>query len=574
MRDAEHLYSLNVFRSGRGGTNDWREAGLPLLRTMPVFTAIVPFGALGGPVDAGAYVGPGIAQLAEPGFFEMLGVTARLGRLFAPSETMSSGVVVVSDEFWRRYYGNRSSLAGVTLTFDGATYRVVGVLPHGFEYEDFDRIVLPASPNVKHMFAGDQFFARAKPGVDERQVVRAMSTIRAELERRYGTDQTVFHEYASSLAPHPLDLRTIDLAMVGAAAFILIIACANVAALLMARGVANRRDLALRLALGAGRVDLLRDVVAEVAILAGVGGCVGLIVALAATGALRAAMPPEMSWHGFVEPHWNPRVFAGMLGAVIVAIAIAAAAPAWFVTRIAPAEPLKEGSGTTTGRPTKRFQLLVVAELSLSLVLLIGASLVARSVSQVSSFDFGYAARSITEVRAAIRVVQHVRVFAPNDSTNPRRFGIVEMSASDLVAIVAKLRKQPGIRDGAWVTEDAAEYNAVSSDETHVADSILFHPGVYNVGPGFMATLGLPIVAGRDFVDGDRDSSGAAILDQASARRLFPNGDAVGRMIKLGPPLSKTAPWIPVVGIARNALHQLARITRHGGANVHLREPP
>ena len=551
IRDPEHLYDVLLVGAGTTAAAPTVDELRALLVRTGLVERVMPMTGRNGATEAGAFIGTSQAEIMPPGTLEMMGIHARLGRLFRPDETSESGVILVSDEFWRRYYNNRTLDSTATLLFGGATYRIVGVLEPGHDVP----FVLPMGAPP----ARARLVARLHPGATDTALKAALAAIAPALRQRYGASRRPFHFLAFSFVPSTYGLGFTQIALIASAVFILVIACANVSALMLARGVTRRRDQALQLALGAGRADLLRDLVAEVVILAFIGGAIGLLLASGATGALRALTPAadELRWQGFADPRWNPRVFAGMFGAVVAAVALAALAPAWYVSRIAPAEPLKDSSANTTGRPKKRFQLLVVAELALALTMLVGASLLARVVARVSSFDFGYAARSVYQVTSPLRVVGTKHVYAPTDTANQQHRGYVEIDANDLVSMVARLKAVPGVRDAAWVADDDPERDAISSDETEVADSIIYRARLFDVGPGFFATLGLPLVAGRDFVDGDRDSSGAAILDQVSARRLFPNGDALGRMVKLGPPLSKTAPWIRVVGIVRDAQHVL-----------------
>jgi hypothetical protein len=237
-----------------------------------------------------------------------------------------------------------------------------------------------------------------------------------------------------------------------------------------------------------------------------------------------------------------------------VCIALSALGPALYAARIAPAEPLKDGSGTTTGRAGSRFKLLVVGELALAMILLFGASLIGKTAHNVANFDFGYEARNIGEVRGGLGAVTKLTRPVPPESIG-KAFRYPEILRADLDVIAARLRAHPDVRDASWYTSGGAQKDVVVSTATTVLDSIVYKPRILITGPAFLRTLGVPLVEGRDFIEGDAERGGA-ILDERAARRLFPAGGALEGRIKLGPADSKM-PWIPVLGVAQNASIEL-----------------
>jgi predicted permease len=561
IRDVGQMYAVWEYGFGTGNRRPPPEDVLAAFRSTGIFDAVVTRSSRSGQVEVGSGLVASTFLLAGRDYFDVFGVRPRLGRLFTPGETFESGVAIVDDEFWHRYLGNPPTIGNATFTYEGRVYRIVGVVGREWgRYRSGMRssspIWLPPVAATAGLRLNVAYAARLKKSISIENAHKVMESLAKRWIAQYGAGRPPFRVDLMSLRPNPLDMGEFHYAMIGAAIFILVIASANVSALMLARSVANRRDQALRLALGARPRDLFVDVTAEVGLIATVGATVGVVVAFVAMGIMTAVTPPEVTWLGFARINWNPRVFIGLFGITFVCIGLSTMFPAWYVTRIAPAEPLKESSGTTTGRAGSRFKLLVVGELALAMVLLLGASLISKTAHNVATFDFGYEARNVNRIVSGVAVVSTLTPPAKQDSL--RRIGRrqVEILARDLDAVVDGLRATPDIRDAAWFASDAADRSIVVSQATIVLDSMLSNPDLFNVGPGFFRTLGLPIVEGRDFTEGDRTESGAAILDQLSARRLFPDGSAVGRMIKLGYAQS-TAPWIPVVGVARNAIHEL-----------------
>jgi predicted permease len=557
VKDAHHTYQVVQVGVGTGNRRPAPEDVSAALRSSGLFDAIATVNYRSGQIE----IGPGVVgadiMLANRDFFDISGFVPRLGRVFAPGESLESGVAIVGDQFWRRYFNNAASINGATFTFENRVYRVVGVSDGGWEQVNAG-VWVPRPLSSDGRRIRETHIARLKPGYTRKNADAVLTQIAARWVTQLGVSRWRIRFYVSSLEPDPLRLQGFQKAMIGAALFILLIGSANVSALMLAHSVVKRRDHALRLALGAKRADLMRDVTAELVILTAAGAIAGIVIAYAAMGLMTALTPPELGWLGFTKPNWNPRVFTGLLVAMISCVTFASMLPAWYVTRIAPAEPLKESSGTTTGRAGSRFQLFVIGELALSMILLFGASLISKAAFKVAAFDFGYEARNVTAVSSNTAVVGKLSPPIPPDSlvaTNGRR-AHTEIVAADLDRIVDRLRALREVRDAAWFAIDGADRGIVISQSSILTDSMLFNPPIYNVGPGFLRTLGIPVVAGRDFTEGDRAGRGSIILDRRAAARLFPDGSAIGRLVKLGRAQSPE-PWLPVVGVAGNAVHHL-----------------
>ena len=365
VRDVDRLYT--VWIPGDGAISQpTGDHVAELVRQVPSFDGVAMGDDRYGALSVGDMGGMTRGIAVEPDYFKVLGLTPRLGRLFAPDETEDAGVAVVSDVTWKLFFGNRPQIGNAAITFEGKPYSVVGVLPGGLERMTGASFWLP---RPHHLPRYTWYTARLKPGVTAAQAKADLEAVPNRLLVEFGTGRRAFNASFRSAKPDPMRLREYRGAMIGAAGCILLIACANVAALMLARGVVKRRDQALRLSLGATRGNLLTTVAAEVAILAFAGGVAGILLTSWTMHMLVAAVPSDSGWvmASGIEPHWNWRVFAESLGAMIAAVALAASLPAWYSSRIAPNEPLKESSGTTTGRAGSRFKVLVVAEIAISM---------------------------------------------------------------------------------------------------------------------------------------------------------------------------------------------------------------
>jgi ABC-type antimicrobial peptide transport system permease subunit len=292
---------------------------------------------------------------------------------------------------------------------------------------------------------------------------------------------------------------------------------------------------------------VIADVASEVALIATGGAIAAVLIGDWSMRILAAVTPADLPWLGFREPHWSPWVFAGLFGVVMLVVGVASIVPAVFVSRIAPIEQLKDNSGTTTGRPRRTFQLLVVSELALSLILLFGAVLVAKSADRVAEFDFGYEPRGLTVVAAQARVRNGTEPLASSRAGGQRIVPVVTFSQVD--DIVTRLRREPGVRDVSWAASANTRFPVVSDETRQLLGDVRMY-----AGPGLLATLGLRLLEGRDFIETDRLGSGAVILDEIAARRLFPNATAVGHMVKFGPARSRER-LMRVVGVVRSAIH-------------------
>lgn len=471
------------------------------------------------------------------GYFDLLGIRPRLGRLPTAAERGTAGVAVVSDELWRRSFGNLRSIGPATIAVEGRPYRVVAVLPPRASSRGGEVWIAEEKPDAEASVV-----VRLRPGVTEEQMNPHLEAFAGRLTREYAASgERAFQARLRSLRVDPLELKDFHRAMIGAAIAVLLIACANIAALMLARGNVRMGEYALQMALGATQWELARQVVVEVVTLALIGAITGAVVAAWSVALISGAMPEQMTWMGFAQPQWSVRVFAQSAAAVFAAVAVAGGYPAWRASRIDPAGPLKDGTGGYTGRRATRFRLLVMAELAMAMTLLVSASLMTKSVYKMSRYAWGYDAHGLLQVN----------YWWGRDTSWTATRRATER------ALLDRLRAGPEVRSAARLAGCGAV--VVISDRSAEGGSVLNQPRCWNVSAAFFGTIGIPVVEGRDFSDADAvgsasdspTSGGAAILDEKTARRLFPHESAVGRLVKLGA-LSSAHPWLRVVGVVRN----------------------
>lgn len=477
-------------------------------------------------------------QRITPELTSILGVEPVRGRFFSTRDAATdASVVVLSWEAWRRMFPGRESLDGASLLLDGRGYAVVGILPRGITSPLWGGIYLPL--DTARLATGTESgttIVELRPGVTLARANAALASVARRLTTVYHAEDNPFTVDLRTLRPDPMRLRDFHWAMAGAALAVLLIACANLANLMLARGITRRRELALRLALGASRRTLVRQMVIEAAVLALGGAAAGALLAWWGGAIVAARVPPEMEWIGILAPHLSWRVFAFGLAATALTVLLFGLLPAVRASDVDVSEPLKDGAGTTTGRMRGRYSALVVAEVALSLVLLMAAGLLTRAAARLTFFDFGYDAQRLWRVDPGL----------PWRTTMPGREAIALYAG-----LLDRLRHIEGIRDAAWGHGMAVTGDMVTSEGADGARRQLLVRGVLAVSPGFLRTKGVGIVRGRDFLDGDALATGGVIVDELAARRLWPRGaDPVGRMLKLGDAESG-ARWLPVLGVAR-----------------------
>ncbi|MDQ3997612.1 MAG: ABC transporter permease, partial [Gemmatimonadota bacterium] len=488
------------------------------------------------------------AEMVSASYFRMLGVTAQLGRTFSSAEDSipdANPVVVISDAMWRSRFSGEPTVVGRTLTLNDRPFTVVGVMRPGFKGISFDTDVwfpammarangAPQDMTQRRDRWLDPAIGRLRDGVTLEQAQRDMNRVAAQIGRD-------FPESNSDRGVQLLELRdgylgttrTLVLALFGAVGLFLLIACANVVGLQLVRAAGRRREIALRMAIGANRGRLVQQLVAEGLTLAIAGAVVGLAVAHWGLAGLTALTPD-----GVLPNYARPTIDLVAFGfALVVALAcgvLFGLVPALRASSFDLVGSLKEGArGSANGFGGRRLggqQLLVVGETAVALVLLVGAGLMVRSLQRQLAVDPGFDPQGVLRARLAL----------PQQYMPERRRQLVEQLRIRLGAI-------PSVR-GVAVGSDLPLSGSRSAAFVFVPDvNDRFRYYRHFVAPEYFAALGIRLVRGRTLTAADRDTaSRVAIISEATARRIWRGADPVGRRVRLG---DADGPEVTIVGV-------------------------
>jgi predicted permease len=484
--------------------------------------------------------------------FDLLGVSAPLGRTFVPDDDRAgTHVVLLSYSLWQRRFGSDPGVIGRALTLNGESYTVIGVMPQfvqlpGFENRN-DQLWVPiAFPPDEAAQRGNHFLeviARLKPGVTLKQAQVEMETIAARLAQQYPAYNTRTGAVVVPLHEQVVgDIKPALLVLLGAVAFVLLIACANVANLLLARAAVRQKEIALRLALGASRSRLARQFLTESVLLALFGAGFGLLLALAGIRMLRTFVPATISQVETISINGSVLIFTAVV-AVLTGIAFGLA-PAIHGSHINLNDTLKEGGRDSTGgsKGNRARGLLVIVEVAVSFVLLIGAGLLINSFFHLRNLDTGFRADHLLTMKVDLSEVKY--------PDRDRRTVFFD-------EVIRRVRALPGVQSAAVAGNLPLTYNGDS-----MAISVEGIPDpppdqradvVFRViGPDYFGTMGIPIISGRDFTDQDKaDSKDAVVISEKAAQNFWPGQNPIGKRLKPGSSTSNT-PWREVIGIVKD----------------------
>jgi putative ABC transport system permease protein len=467
------------------------------------------------------------------GFFDVLRVRPILGRPFRAdeNETGKHKVTVLSHGLWVRRFGGDSNVVGRTVALDGAPFTVVGVMPAGFSYPDARDLWVPLEYDevfrVKNRGAWYlHVIGRLKPGVSAVAASADVAAIAAQLAKEYPRSNT---DLAMSVAPlHGWIVdrsKTALLLLLGAVGFVLLIACANVANLTLARAATREGELAVRAALGAGRGRLVRQLLTESAVVALAGGVLGLVVAAWGSDALVRLEPDGVPRLAEVAVNLHVVMFTALVS--MLTGLLVGSLPAWQITRGVLVGALREGGrGALSGRRGTRVRSsLVVAELALAVVLLAGAGLLVNSFIRLQRVNPGFQAGDAVTFRLALPEASY--------DTRARRIEFYDRA-------LAQLRALPGVRTVGGIMGlplSGLRFNLSFDIEGRPPAAPGQEPSmeVRVATPDYFKALGIPLVRGRLFTDTDRfESPQVVLLSEAAARQYFPGENPLGRRIVLG----------------------------------------
>jgi putative ABC transport system permease protein len=486
--------------------------------------------------------------------FPLLGAEASLGRRFVPEENQPGrdGVVVLSDALWQRRFGGDRNVTGKTITLDGALFTVAGVMPPGFEINIRTTtavdlwLPIAVRPDPSRTAGTLQLLARLKPGVSLAQASANMKTVAAALEREYHPYRGPHGEDAGyGVTVIPLrdqlfgGMRQGLQVLLGAVGLVLIIACANVANLLLAKAAARRKEIAIRQVLGAGRPRLLLQMLMESMPLALLSGCLGLILAYWTIDILVALSPGDLS-HVRIGIDGRVLGFTLLLSlgtGLFFGLAPAAPGPGLGLN-----ESLKEaGRGSSAGSYRSRLRRgLMVAEVALSLVLAIGAGLLIKSFARLQHVNPGF---------------NPERLLTAQISLPESKYREKHVVAGFYGKLLERMRVVPGITPASISSRlplTGGRGGDPFSIEGRPYDPASRTPQVVNyqvIGPDYFRTMQIPLLAGRGFADQDIDGTApVAIVNDTMARGFWSNQNPIGKRIMLGAP-RPGAPWLTIVGV-------------------------
>lgn len=489
----------------------------------------------------------------SPGFFELLGVRPLLGRTFLPGEDVVNGpaVVMLSYEAWRSQFGARDNVIGSTVRFNDKPYEIVGVLPEGFTIQRGRTPApfwIPAGQNAGDVGKRNHSFraiGRLKPAVSlERATVETNQLLNAgDAESTRGVRITDF------IRDETRDVRAPLLILLGAVGLLLLIACVNVATLLLGEATTRDLELSARIALGATRGRIVRQLLTESVLLAAVGSTLGVVLAWWGTKAIVALAPDRIP--GIRGVHVDLRVLGAALAATAATGILFGLAPALSFS--GDTNALLRTGKTVRGRGSLQ-RAMIAAELALSVVLLIGAGLLTRSLWRLSAVDPGFRADHLLMVEMSGRG-QYWK-----DTTRNLAFFAQASPA---------IRAVPGVTDVSLATTPPFNGGTSSSSyllqgETEAAIAAHKHEALQRtVAANYFSLMGIPLLSGRAFNDDDRlGAAPVAVISEAAARRDFPNESAIGKQVR------HQGVWRTIVGVVRDV--KITRLSADDQASIYV----
>ena len=480
-------------------------------------------------------------------FFHVLGVSPALGRGFTDEDDRPAAVpaVIASDGYWRAQLGADPAVIGRTLKLDGLEHTIVGVMPRDFQYvRPYDLFTsmgsVAASANLIDRGNHNGFYAlgRLKPGVSLEAADRELKTIAAALEREYPNTNSAVGVRAELLADRLVaDIRLTLLVLLGAVGFLLLIACVNVANLLIARGASRQHELAVRAALGGGRARLASQMLVESTVVSVAGGVLGVGVAAWLLRGLVAVAPEGTP--RILEVHLDAAALLFALGAATICGVVFGALPAFQASGVHGQQALVRGRGTGFASRSHRLRRgLMVVETALALVLLTGAGLMMRTLQELTQVETGFRPDHLLTTRFTL---------AGDEWTPEKRLPFY----ADLLS---RLRALPGVTNAAFAFSlpiDGSNWNSIFivADKPVPPRAQLPSAAFTPVSSGYFETMGMRLVRGRFFDATETPTSAkVTVVNESLARRLWPGEEAVGKRLKQGWPETPSA-WREVVGV-------------------------
>jgi len=494
--------------------------------------------------------------LVTANFLDTTGIKPIMGRSFSPEENQpgKDQVAIITHSLWQRRFGGDTNILNKTITINSVVRTVVGVMPERFNYPKGAEVYAPLqlTPELMKNRGGHGYYVigRLKSSASTQSAQAEIDNIMARLEQQFpetnkGWSATVFPIVADTVRMYDTALWV----MMAAVGFVLLIACANVANLMLARASGRQKEIAVRTALGASRWRIVRQLLTESVIVALVGGALGILIGFWGVDALRAANPGEAAKYapGWYQLGINSTVLLFTLGLSVVSGIVFGLAPALQMSKLNLNDSLKEGTRGTTGTSHRLRSSLVVFEVALSLVLLVGAGLLTRSFLSLVRTDPGFNPDNVLTMNLVLPIAKY--------KDEPAR-------AAFYNDLVQRVKAQPGVESAAFVNylplggANSSDSYLVEGEPEPAAGQE--YDGRYRVATAdYFRTMDISVIRGRGFTE--QDKAGAppvVIVNETLARKHWPGQDPLGKRIRFYGPLEK-APWLQVVGVIKDVKHEL-----------------
>jgi len=551
---SERLPDGKLFGVAPANFVDWQNgirsfSGMAAMRASSFASSFI----LGGQSEASRMAGGDVSS----SFFSVLGVRFMLGRNFLPSEDLpgQDRVAILSYATWSKQFGADRDIAGKAITLDDESYTVVGVLPADFQFgttaADFQSrsqpdIWVPLALNPQKLQRGAhmlEVIARLKPGVKLAQAQAELNVIAANLAQQYPENNkdrgiTVVPLTDQVTGSVRVALET----LLGAVGLVLLIACANVANLLLGRAAARQKEMAVRIALGASRWRLAQQLLTESLLLAGLGGIAGFVLALAAIAALTPQLPADLSLAAGIAVNMRMLIFTALIS--LVTGILFGVGPLFAAWRENAGESLKQNNRSATGIHTRLRSGLAVAQIAIAIVLLIGAGLMVKSFWALLRVAPGFRSENIVTARLSLPRSRY-----PNN----RRIAALEGQ------MLESLRGKPGVKSVGFAT-----YVPLGGSDNDWSFIIEGRPplpvGTYNVAgyrpvsASYFETIGIPLLRGRSFTSADTaEASRVVVINDSMVREYWPSENPIGQRLQGG---GGQPTWRTVIGVVGDVLHE------------------
>jgi putative ABC transport system permease protein len=497
-----------------------------------------------------------IQSLVNANFFDVVGVQPNRGRAFQTGEDQPGHEqeVILSDALWRRRFGGDAGIIGQSIRLDDRSYTVIGVMPASFDFplatEIWTPMALTPALRTNRRAQVLQSIARLKPGATIQQAAAEISAMGARLQKLYPDSNTnrSFMVWPAIKFMVDYETRTYMVMLLGSVAFVLLIACANVANLQFARATGRLREVAVRRALGASRWRIVAQLLTENILLSLGAGALALLVAQWGMSMIRSGMPPEIARYvlGFKDIQMDGRTLLFTLAVALASGILAGLSPAWQCSQPNLTDALKEGGrSSSVGKDRQRLRgILVAAEVALAVVLLVGASLMVRGFRTLVQKGEAMEPSTLLTLRLAI-----------TDSKYHEKHQV----AGFYHQVLDRIQALPGVRSAAAVS--ALPFSDHSSGRIYTIEGRPEEPGdapsgMYQVAsPEYFQSLHIPLRAGRLLSASDgAEAPKVALISQRMAERWWKNESPIGRRIKIGE-ASFVSPWMTIVGVVGDVIH-------------------